>query len=67
MSYYVSLLRHSESDFLLLAVVNFLISTELKRLPSLVEDTSCLFIVLAFLVTFTLGWLPPLTFEGIHN
>lgn len=67
MSYYVSLLRHSESDSLLLAVINFLISAELKRLPSLVEDTSCLFIVSAFLVTFTLAWLPPLIFEGIHN
>lgn len=63
MSYYVSLLRHSESDSLLLAVINFLISAELKRLPSLVEDTSCLFIVSAFLVTFTLAWLPPLIFD----
>lgn len=63
MSYYVSLLRPSESDFLFLAVINFLISAELKRLPTLVEDTACSFIVLAF----TLGWSPPLMFEGIHN
>lgn len=55
MSYYVSLLRPSESDFLFLAVINFLISAELKRLPTLVEDTACSFIVLAFFGSFHIG------------